>query len=313
MQIEARENTPDGGGVNWGGIAATGIGVTALASKDQIAKVSNTIYKSGVQASKYLHSSYKMPYEVQMRIYQDKTVKEFFKVINPMEEKLSTLTKGSESYKKLLDRIASKKTGIIDYLLGKNIKYTPKVGATFAEQISGRSPIQGLNMKAKDLARMFSTKELQKWNLFKVKDAYFNKLPNTVKHTLTSAARSKGASIAGGFFQYRVGQGITDAMGLDSVTGKGFFREAATDVAATSGVMYTLRKVLGTQIGRRMLGKFLVGVGKKKLGSTIAAGTTGVGAPAAVIMAVVGAGLTAYDLYQWLNSPEVQKSIQEEK
>ena len=326
LQIEARENEAEGGGINWDVIGTTtvvGGALVGLAYKDQLVEGSNKVYKSAVQASRYLHSSYKMPYDVQMKIYQDKTVKEFFKTIMPLEEKLKSIAPGTDAYnspggakryKALLGRIASKKTGIIDYLLGKNIKYTPKVEVPFAEQISGRSPIQGLNISPKDLARMFSTKELQKWNLFKVKDMFYNKLPNKVKHTLMTGVKSKAGSILGGFFQYRVGQGITDAMGIDSVTGKGFFREAAVDVGVTSGVMWSLKKIVGSPAGRKILGKLLIKIGTAgmaRFGSSLMVGTTGIGAPVAIAMAVAGGVLTIKDIYNIFSHPELKKIIEE--
>ena len=302
---EAEADSAEGGGINWGEIAIAGTGLGIMTWKDEIKWLGKEITKGTIQASKYLKSGWNLSYTQQMEFFNNKSVKKFMTKYAELENKVA---KSKEVLKNATGREAKKKARRAlenAQRLFKNHQNKKTNLVTYWAEKWKKSP--------QDIGRMFSSKNAPFWNIFGFKDRLYRKFPKSVSELFIGGSKSKLGRTAGSIFQYRVGVGITDAFGVDRLTGKGWAREAATDVAATSGLMWTARKVLETQAGRKALMKVLGGALAKRLGVTAGTAATGIGAPIAVITGLIGLGLTIKDIVGYFNSPEIQKVLQEQE
>ena len=250
------------------------------------------------KAAKYLNAALKINASQVKEFINNKTVTSAMNDINKYDDELSELQQKLKDDK---DFGKTKKT----YQTKHGTK--PLTPSQRIQQLKSQRRAISNNVVSKyakkwgiseqQVGKLFKKSQLDKWNIFKLRGQIRHGLPK-----IASKLFAPVKAVGNVYLPYTVGYNVTQALGYED--------EVSKNVGGI-GMIATARKVqkiLSTPKGKKALIKFATKAGAKKIGTSLATGA--VGGPLAVVTGLIGAGLTGYDLYNWVQSygePEVEK------
>ena len=251
-------------------------GAAALPFDEQVKKAGKIVYSNTKKAASWIKSSTNFTMKETDEFFKTlkgKTESKTLKSIDKLETKLKNETSSSKR-KAIKKQISTRKTKLIENV-SKKLKKEPK-----------------------DVARLFKSQNMSKWNIFNLKQTLLKDLPKAVVSSLKLPAK-----VGLGVGQVRTGAAVADAFGLD--LGEGVVADVAETAVGTAAahqaVKQTTKRFL-PKLGQMLMSekgkKFLIKkIGKKavtKIGVSIASG----GGVASLVTGLIGLGLSARDIYK---------------
>ena len=256
--------------------------ITAIAyNADKIAATGEYLAKGTVKSAKYLNAAIQLNATQVENFLNDSNVQKVMEEINKVDDEIEEIReKISNLDKKKRKGTIAREQNKIKKLLEKRKLRTDFVVNKYSKKWGKDKNVVG---------KLFKQSQLDKWNIFKLRGQIKNGIPS-----LASKIFKPINAVSSVYLPYTVGYNVTAAFGLDDELSKNI---GGIGMLATAKKLYNIAQ---TPSGKKALMKFASKVGAQKIVGGVAAG----GGYFSLITGLIGAGLTVYDIYNWVQGYE---------